>query len=247
MYISGIGIVFDKQRKDRLVLKDARRADDLSKMAVLAAHDAFVDSGLKDEAKENLGVILATAFGPHVTTFRFLDDILNYGDVNVSPTLFSHSVHNAANSYISSNLCIHGPTLTLSAFSNSFYQALLVAESWLNEKRCEHILVGSVEQSGKEMDYILSQAAPKLMPREGSVFFLVSAKECPQRYCSISAVLNEDTGGAYILEGNGPPAASSFDCARAARMLKDETLKVNKIHYLGYNCRKEKTAVELRK
>lgn len=192
MYISGIGTVLDKSRKDKSVLKDIRRADDLIKMAVLAAHDAFVDSGLDDSAKDDLGVILATAFGPHLTTFRFLDEILNYGDANVSPTLFSHSVHNAANSYISSNLGIHGPTLTLTNFNASFYQAILAAESWLNEGRCANILVGSVEQYGKEMEYILSGTAPELIFKEGSVFFLVSAKKSLKEYCSISVLSYQD-------------------------------------------------------
>lgn len=185
MYINGMGVVFNKNRKDKPVLKDIRRADDLSKMAVFAAYDAFVDSELNEDAKNNLGVILATAFGPHVTTFRFLDEILNYGDASVSPTLFSHSVHNAANSYISSNLGIHGPTLTLTNFSASFYQALLVAQSWLNEGRCENILVGSAEQYGKEIGYILSGVAPELVLKEGSAFFLVSAGEPLKKYCSI--------------------------------------------------------------
>jgi 3-oxoacyl-[acyl-carrier-protein] synthase II len=185
MHISGMGVVFDKSRKDKSILKEIRRADDLSRMAVLAAYDAFVDSRLSNEAKNSLGVILATAFGPHVTTFRFLDDILNYGDANVSPTLFSHSVHNVANSYITSNLGIHGPTLTLTNFGVSFYQALLAAESWLGEGRCENILVGSVEQYGKEMEYILSGLTLGLTYKEGSAFFLVSAEQSLKKYCSI--------------------------------------------------------------
>lgn len=192
MYISGIGVVFNKISTDKLVLKDMRRADDFSKMAILAAHNAFMDSGLKEAAKESLGVILSTAFGPHVTTFKFLDDILDYGDANVSPTLFSHSVHNAANSYISSNLGIRGPTLTLTDFSKSFYQALLVAQSWLEEKRCEHVLVGCVEQHGKEMDYILSSTTKGYFIKEGSVFFLVSVEKCLKEYCSIDILTYQD-------------------------------------------------------
>ena len=197
MYISGIGVVSDKTEKDISILKGLRRADDFSKMATLAAHNAFMDSGLKEETKVSLGVILSTAFGPHVTTFKFLDDILDYGDANVSPTLFSHSVHNAANSYISSNLGIFGPTLTLTDFSKSFYQALLVAQSWLEEKRCEHILVGYVEQHGKEIDYILSSIENEYFINEGSVFFLVSAAKCLKEYGSIDALTyqNESVSG----------------------------------------------------
>lgn len=244
MRISGVGLVFDKSRKDKVILKDIRRADDLIKMAVLAAYDAFIDSGLKDDAKNSLGVILATAFGPHVTTFRFLDEILDYGDANVSPTLFSHSVHNAANSYISSNLSIYGPTITLTNFNASFYQALLVAQSWLNEDRCENILVGSVEQYGKEMAYILSGGAPEFSFREGSAFLLVSKNKSVREYCSVSALVCEDKMDGYILEGLG---AGGFACAKAATMLKEQVVKENKIYCLGKNINGEELAIELKK
>ncbi|NQU73758.1 MAG: beta-ketoacyl synthase chain length factor [Candidatus Omnitrophica bacterium] len=193
---------------DKSVLKEARRIDNLSKMAVLAAHDAFIDSGLGNEVKNSLGIILATAFGPHVTTFRFLDDILNYGDAQVSPTIFSHSVHNAAVSYIASALQSRGPTLTITQFAHSFHQAMMLAESWLNEDRCEHVLVGSVDQCGKVMEYICSQklslaqdgrikpflfsSDPETVPGEGSAFFLVSAKKTSKRYCSVSTRAADD-------------------------------------------------------
>ncbi len=230
MHIAGIGIIFNRGRglenldkalqegwrkpypvyrvpvealTDKNVLKDARRADDLTKMAVLAAYDAFTDSGLGLEAKKTLGIIISTAFGPHVTTFRFLDDILNYGDANVSPTIFSHSVHNAAASYISLLLQSRGPTLTITQFAKSFQQSIILAESWIKEGRCDYILVGSVDQCGKVMEYICSQKlvladdgiirpflfsdTPAAVPGEGSVFFLLTNKEVPKKYAAISA------------------------------------------------------------
>ncbi len=230
MHIAGIGIIFNRGRgiesleaalqegwkkpdpvyrvpveaiTDKNVLKDARRADDLTKMAVLAAHDAFKDSGLGFEAKKTLGIIISTVFGPHVTTFRFLDDILNYGDANVSPTIFSHSVHNAATSYISLLLQSRGPTLTITQFAKSFHQSVILAESWLKEGRCDYILAGSVDQCGKVMEYICSQKLrladdgiirpflfadkPAAVPGEGSVFFLLTNKEVSKKYASISA------------------------------------------------------------
>jgi 3-oxoacyl-[acyl-carrier-protein] synthase II len=231
MYIAGMGVVFNRGRgleaaeeslkqgwvmpgpvyqvlpallTDKTVLKDARRADDLSKMAVLAAHDAFIDSGINEDIKGNLGIILASAFGPHVTTFRFLDDILTFGDAGVSPTLFSHSVHNAAASYIALSLGSRGPTITVTDFASSFYQALILAESWLKERRCEYILVGSADQSGKVMEYIISQklkpagdgkikpftfsSKPECVVGEGSVFFLVTSNQKYKKYCRISAL-----------------------------------------------------------
>ena len=105
-----------------------RRADKLSKMAVLAAADALQDSGLEN-AKQRTGIILATSFGAHQTTFDFLDDIIDYGEAQVSPTTFSNSVHNAAVSYIASVLDITGPTLTVTRFSFPFQSALQLAQA----------------------------------------------------------------------------------------------------------------------
>jgi len=203
-----------------------RRADRFSKMAMIAALDALQDSGIVlDDKKSSLGIIVATAFGPHVTTFRFLDDILNYGDVNVSPTIFSHAVHNAATSYIALVLNSRGPTVTLTQFAFSFHQALILAQIWLHEERCEYVLVGSVDECGTVMNYICSRklkiaydgrikpfhfsASPVAVPGEGSVFFLVARGKCPKRYCEIYGVsgfdnhIEEDEPDMYILDADG--------------------------------------------
>jgi len=190
---------------DGILSGKTRRADKLSKMAILAAWDALIDSRLSKEGRNlSLGLIVATAFGPHVTTFRFLDDILDYGEANVSPTLFSHSVHNAAASYIASVLDSQGPTITCSQFSFSFQQALILAQAWLQEGRCRHVLVGSVDECGTVMEYICRKkltmaydgkikpfsfsAMPWAVPSEGSVFFLVSRDKNLKKYCRIKEI-----------------------------------------------------------
>jgi len=248
MYIAGMGIVFNRGRglanlekaliegwvmpevayrvpaeaiTDKQVLKEARRADTFTKMATLAAFDALIDSGIPENSKQKLGIILATAFGPHVTTFNFLDDILTYGDSGVSPTLFSHSVHNAATSYIALNLQTRGPTLTMTQFADSFHQALILAESWLQEKRCDYILVGSVDQVGKVMEYICNQKlkvaldgkikpfnfskTPECVPGEGAAFFLVTNNLKYNKYCAISALPqnNQKEADLCILDSDG--------------------------------------------
>jgi len=246
MNIAGMGVVFNRGRgvqslekalkegwvppgdstysvpadtlKDKSVLKEMRRADDFSKMACLAAYDAFTDSGLGNGVKSSLGIILTTAFGPHVTTFRFLDDILNYGDDNVSPTTFSHSVHNAAASYIAFMLGARGPTLTVTQFVYSFHQALIIAQAWLLERRCEYILVGSVDQCGTVMEYICRQKlhlaedgkikpfafsqTPCAVPGEGSAFFLVTEGKTEKHYCSVLAQA-VGTPDMYLLDSDG--------------------------------------------
>jgi 3-oxoacyl-[acyl-carrier-protein] synthase II len=128
---------------DKTLLKKIRRSDAVSKMSVLAAADALADSGIKDISQKKLGIILTTAFGPHVTTFNFLDDILDHGDAAVSPTTFSNSVHNAAASYIAMSLNIKGPTLTITQFQFSFQSGLQLAQAWLDQGRCDYVLAGT--------------------------------------------------------------------------------------------------------
>ena len=191
---------------DKTLLKKMRRSDKLSRMAVLAAADALNNRGIELTGKK-IGIITATAFGAHATTFDFLNDILDYGEANVSPTTFSNSVHNAAASYVSSVLNIQGPTLTVTQFFFSFHSALQLAQAWLDERRCDYILVGAVEQYGDVLGYIydskLTQAPDGRIkpfnfnpaynvPGEGAVFFLVSKEDSENVFCNIEDVIFGD-------------------------------------------------------
>lgn len=172
---------------DKAVLGGMRRADRFSKMATLAAHDAITASGVEVKDSDRVGIIFATAFGPHNTTFKFQDDIIDYGDAGVSPTIFSNSVHNAAVSYISRTLGIKGPTWTVTGFRDPFGQAALLAQAWLAEGRCDAVLLGGGDECGTVMEYIVSQKLPvaadgnvrldeppAYVPGEGAAFFLAT-------------------------------------------------------------------------
>lgn len=203
---------------DRTLLKKLRRADKLSKMSVLAAADALADSGIPDINREKIGIILATAFGAQVTTFEFLDGILDYGDAAVSPTTFSNSVHNAAASYVSSSLNIQGPTLTVTQFRFSFQSALQLAQAWLQQGRCDYMLVGAVDQYGDVLGYVAEQKLHTAedgrikpfafnptcqVPGEGALFFLLGNEKSENAWCSIDAVYTgTDTDGGKPVDIN---------------------------------------------
>jgi len=184
---------------DREVLDKVRRGDRFSKMVVFAAHDALKDSGsCTEEARQSTGVIVATAFGAHSSIFKFLDGILDYGETQVSPTTFAHSIHNAAAAYVASALNCRGPVLTLTQFHFSFHQALLLAYAWLAEGRVQRVLVGVADECSPAMEYICEEklagaaggkmnplsfsARPGLVPGEGSVFFLLTLDPAAAKY-----------------------------------------------------------------
>lgn len=189
---------------DKSLLRKLRRSDKLGKMSVLAAADAVANSKNDCIKTGQVGIIVATAFGPHVTTFRFLDDILDYGDGGVSPTIFSNSVHNAAASYIAETLNIQGPTLTVTQFHFSFAYALQLAQVWLNEGRCDYVLIGAVDQCGDVLEYVCRQKLTdsyanrtehfnfkptNVAPGEGAVFFLVGNGNAENNFCKVENIL----------------------------------------------------------
>ena len=226
--------------EDRDVLWDIRRADRFSKIAVLAAYDAIRDGGCSNGS---MGVIVCTGLGPHATTFRFLDDILNYSDSSVSPTIFSHSIHNAAASYVAKVLKCTGPTLTVTQFHFSFQQALLLAGAWLSEGRCGHVLVGCVEECGSVMESIYSEklkaeTGSKMNPSgcgnkhspglgEGSVFFLLTSDPARRKYGTFSGVsfdsasCAEERPDICIMENESVPIDHGISVAGYASIFGD--------------------------
>ncbi len=215
---------------DKTLLKKIRRSDKLSKMAVLAAANALSDSGIEEIAKKRIGMIVATAFGPHVTTFGFLDDILDHGDAAVSPTTFSNSVHNAAASYITTSVGIVGPTLTITQFRFSLQSALQLAQSWLEQGRCDYVLAGAVDQYGDVLAYVsdckLTTARDGKIkpfafkptcqvPGEGAAFFLLTRNTTGKIYCEMNALQSsgDDTAGNH----------ADIDIIDADGMLPDES------------------------
>lgn len=214
---------------DASLTKKIRRADKFTRMALFSAFDAYMNSGIIAENNEKLGIILSTAFGPHSTTFSFIDDILDYGDANVSPTKFSNSVHNAAASYVSSVLGSRGPTVTLAQFSFPFQNALILAGLWLNEGRCEHVLCGCVDELNAVMEYVckmklkaatdgkimpfMFSPAPLSVPGEGGAFFMLSKEKCENNY-------GEVTGISFSGKTNGKPDITVID---SDGMTGDET------------------------
>ncbi len=126
-------------------IKGIRRADIFTKMAVSASNKACSDFEFNNEDTQ-ISIIVATLFGPHVTTFKFLDNLLDYSDSGVSPTTFSHSVHNAAASYIAVSLGVRGQALTITSFNDPLKQALILADAWLEFDQAKKIIVCYVDE-----------------------------------------------------------------------------------------------------
>jgi len=156
-----------------------RRPDRLTQLALSAADAAMEDQTIERET----ALITVTAYGPATTTDKVLDDILDYPEEEILPTGFSHSVVNAASSYIGAALNIHGPTFALAGFEDPFYEAAELARTLLSAGSCQQILiVGADEKS------LTSEAAETLrrssIPRhrEGAFALLLTADRENSRF-----------------------------------------------------------------
>jgi hypothetical protein len=170
--------VDDRLLSDPAINRRMRRADRFSKMAAIAANDAW-NQARQDMPMDRVGLIIASGLGPYLRTFRFLDGILDGGDTNASPTDFSHSVHGAAAAYITELLDIRGPGLTVTDFENSFEQCIQLAQCWLASGTCDRVLVGAVEELGDLLIHCASRLDGHLTPGEGAVFFVLGPSDLP--------------------------------------------------------------------
>ena len=206
---------------DKVALKKLRRADRFSKLAALSAWDAVLAAGFPVGMESaELGIIVTTAFGPHQTTFGFLDEVLDFGDAGVSPTRFSHSVHNAAAAYTAMMLGSRGPTSTIADFERPLYAGALLASVWLREGRCGKVLVTYTEESSVPMEYIAANwkgtertifcqplhfsEDPASLLSEGSVSLVLAQSDCSGKVVDLEGLAEvRDSVGLRQFVGEG--------------------------------------------
>ncbi len=127
------------------LVRELRRADDFIRLAAVGGHAALAAAPARDLAPEAKGLFLGTAFGPLETNFQSLGSLINDGEGQISPTLFSHSVYNAAAGYVARLLDFRGPALTLTDYGWPFLLALEEARLAVVTGRVERALVLGVE------------------------------------------------------------------------------------------------------
>lgn len=118
-----VNLVSYSDLKDNVVpaelSRGLRRADDYIRLAVAAAARVVAKDGKGEEERlDRCGLVLGSCFSTMQTNFEVLDDVVS-GE-QTSPTLFSHSVFNAAAGYIASTLQITGAALAIIDFTFPF-------------------------------------------------------------------------------------------------------------------------------
>jgi hypothetical protein len=121
-----------------------RRADDFIRLAIAACDAAFSSLPAQPQtAVQQTALFVGTCFGPMQCNFEVIDDL---AENNIaSPSLFSHSVFNAAAGYISRIYQMEAGAWTLTSFGAPLFSCLHNALAFLAAGQCSRALVLQVE------------------------------------------------------------------------------------------------------
>ena len=179
-----------------------RRPDRLTQLALAAAERICPLPGTGADT----ALITATAYGPAATTCRVLDDILDYPEEEILPTGFSHSVVNAASSYLTAVHGIHGPAFALAGFEDPFREAVDLARTLLSGKVCRHALIVAADEespTSRAVETLRRGESP--VSAEGACALLLGADPAGNRLGTLE--ISSTAGGSSRLLPCGIPAS----------------------------------------
>jgi hypothetical protein len=123
--------------------KKLRRTGAFHSSAVAAA--ATATTGLAPERLAKTALVMVSRFGDQDTTGSFIDDLIDFGLEQGSPTKFAHSNHNTAAAYVARLLGINGPVITAINPQGTFYNGLILGHCQLESGNFQDVLLLHVE------------------------------------------------------------------------------------------------------
>jgi len=136
------GMLTSEQIEAHLPPRLIRRVKRLARLALLLASSAYEDAGGKEQPS---AVFMGTGWGALSETYDFLRRLHESAEQFPSPTDFIGSVHNGAASQVALLFKATGANVTTSGGDYSFEQALLTAQTLLEETDQSALLLGADE------------------------------------------------------------------------------------------------------
>ncbi len=133
--------------RDFISVKNLRRMDKISPMAVAASRLALEDAKIKvtEENRDRIGIILGTAFGATDVTVQFAENLLAQGPTAVNPILVPNTVMNAPAGHTSIELGFRGVNTTVTHYAVSAEIAIAYAAAEIRRGTADFILAGGVD------------------------------------------------------------------------------------------------------
>lgn len=164
--------------RDYIALAASRRMATAVKMGVTAASKALEKANLKQPD----AIITGTGMGCIEDTEKFLNNIISNEEAFLTPTPFIQSTHNTVGAQIALGLNCKAYNNTYVHAALSFESALLDAQLLLQQDEGKHVLVGGVDELGKEIiNYVRlmedrDSSGIQVPFSEGASFFVVSSE-----------------------------------------------------------------------
>lgn len=174
--------------------RQLRRADTFIQLAVSAAHQALLQGPVKPpDLPERSGLFIGTAHGPMQTGFEVLDHLID--NEQTSPTLFSHSVFNAAAGYLSRIFSLQGRALTMTDFAWPFFQALQQGYMAMRTGRIDRCLILQTETYS---ELLMTVGDGLQQPSPGCVCWLLDARAAENTPYITSLAISSRPGSAEM-------------------------------------------------
>jgi hypothetical protein len=214
IFIAGTGYIPAGTEAPSTLRRELRRADEFISLAVQAGYAVLGPEPLSLQSGRH-GLVLGTAYGPMQTNFDVLDQVVHHEQT--SPTLFSHSVFNAAAGYLSRIFILQGSVLTITDFAFPFFQALQQGSIAITSGQLESCLVLQVETYSD----LLNDARSRIIGNganhwhAGAVAWLLTGEsgEGNKEICAINVQLQPSSEMGYLVMNE------KLTCASHARVI----------------------------
>lgn len=133
--------------RDFISVKNLRRMDKISPMAVAAARLALEDAKIQinTDNRDRIGIILGNAFGATDVSVQFAENLLSQGPAAVNPILVPNTVMNAPAGHASIELGFRGVNTTVTHYAVSAEIAIAYAAAEIRRGTVDFILAGGVD------------------------------------------------------------------------------------------------------
>lgn len=133
--------------RDFISVKNLRRMDKISTIAVAAARLALEDAKIQVNVdnRDRIGIILGSAFGATDVTVQFAENLLAHGPAAANPILVPNTVMNAPAGHASIELGFRGVNTTVTHYAVSAEIAIAYAAAEIIRGTADFILAGGVD------------------------------------------------------------------------------------------------------